>query len=489
MDTFHINEDRSEIQRLFETVVSGGYCIGCGACAALKDSPITMQLNKYGQLSATTITTEPATAVLKVCPFSEEALNEDQISQGLYQDQARSQYDPLIGYHSATYAGYVREGSYRDSGSSGGMGTWIAGELLKEGLVDGVIHVHSRMPSTDDPRLFHYQISTTLEQVLQGAKSRYYPIELSEIITQIRQQPQRYAIVGIPCFIKSIRLLMLQDPEIGERIRFCIGLVCGHLKSLEFARMLAWQCGFEPEQIVAFDFRKKLPNFPANRYGIEVTGEKAGKLFVQTSPVQQLYGHDWGWGFFKYKACDYCDDVVAETADVTVGDAWLPSYVSDSQGTNILIVRHPILAHLIEQAQKEGRIQLEPISAAEVVLSQKAGFRHRREGLAYRLFLSERQGQWHPKKRVIPQEDHVDDLQKKRYQLRMEMAEQSHLLFQEALNEGRFSLFVEKMEQIVSQYRQLNTTPISQQSKLPQRLSQKVMRKIKSLIKLMFGNQ
>jgi coenzyme F420 hydrogenase subunit beta len=39
----------SEVTTLFEAVVDGGYCIGCGACAALPGSPIRMKLDDSGR--------------------------------------------------------------------------------------------------------------------------------------------------------------------------------------------------------------------------------------------------------------------------------------------------------------------------------------------------------------------------------------------------------------------------------------------------------
>ena len=36
-------------------------------------------------------------------------------------------------------------------------------------------------------------------------------------------------------------------------------------------------------------------------------------------------------------ACEFCDDVVGETADMSVGDAWLPGYVSDWRGTSVVV--------------------------------------------------------------------------------------------------------------------------------------------------------
>ena len=48
---------------------------------------------------------------------------------------------------------------------------------------------------------------------------------------------------------------------------------------------------------------------------------------------------DWGAGFFQNPACDWCDDVVGETADVSFGDAWVEPYSSDGRGTNVMVVK------------------------------------------------------------------------------------------------------------------------------------------------------
>ncbi len=41
------NSVASEVTELLETVIDGGYCIGCGACASISDSPLKMQLDEY----------------------------------------------------------------------------------------------------------------------------------------------------------------------------------------------------------------------------------------------------------------------------------------------------------------------------------------------------------------------------------------------------------------------------------------------------------
>ncbi|MFN6468545.1 MAG: Coenzyme F420 hydrogenase/dehydrogenase, beta subunit C-terminal domain [Nostoc sp. SerVER01] len=452
------NRVGSDVTNLLETVIDGGYCIGCGACAAISGSPLKMQLDEYGKFQATidrlvdrSVITN---SVQSVCPFSNTSLNEDLISQPLFSNSCK--YHDKIGYHLATYAGYVLENGFRDRGSSGGMGTWIVSNLLSQGLVDGVIHVHQRHPSKSDPRLFSYQLSTTTQQVHNGAKSRYYPVEMSEVIQLIRERPGNYAIVGIPCFIKAVRLLMRQDEVLAERIKFCLALVCGHLKSMRFAEMFAWQGGIAPGNLLTIDFRKKLPGADANRYGVEVTGiQEDGQIATHVMPVRELYGTDWGLGFFKYKACDYCDDVVGETADVTVGDAWLPQYVKDSKGTNVVVVRHPAIKQMIERAMSAEQLKLDQISAHEVSQSQKSGFQHRREGLAYRLHLTDLKGQWRPQKRVQPKANHLNNTLQERQLLRVALAADSHVAFKDAVDAGEFSLFKQRLDPLVQRYQRL----------------------------------
>ena len=193
-------------------------------------------------------------------------------------------------------------------------------------------------------------------------------------------------------------------------------------------------------------------------------------MVTKNSPVDRLYGRDWGLGFFKYKACDYCDDVVAEVADISIGDAWLPQYVKDSQGTNIVIVRNAQLLELVNQGIKQGKLNLDRIDAETVAKSQESGFRHRRDGLAYRLHLTERKGQWYPPKRVSPKADFFRPLFSKqqdirvfnkRQEMRVQLAEQSHIAFQEAIQKGQFTSFVKQMSPLVEKYKSLYQPPKS----------------------------
>ncbi|MFD1861973.1 Coenzyme F420 hydrogenase/dehydrogenase, beta subunit C-terminal domain [Planococcus chinensis] len=444
----------SNLKELLETVVSKDFCIGCGVCASLENSPLKMQLDKKGKYKPVLLSSKEDTShdYLAVCPFSENSNNETELGRKFYGNLEDINHNEYTGFYLKNYAGYVREGSFREKGSSGGMGNWIATQLLERGLVDGIIHVKSS--ETKNNSLFEYQISYNKDELFKGAKSKYYPIELSQVINLIRENNGRYALIGIPCFIKSIRLLAKQDPIINERIKYFIGLVCGHLKSANFAKSIGWQLGINPTHLESIDFRKKLENKSANNYGVEVKGIKGNKIEILTSPTKDLYTTNWGQGMFKYNSCEFCDDVLAETADITVGDAWLPEYADDSRGTNIITVRNTDILNILQDSS--DKIFLEEISINKVYSSQAGGFRHRREGLAYRLYLKDSNNEWRPQKRVVAS-DKINAKRKKIYEKRSELSQASFTAYEIAEKEGEFQTFIDYMNPMVKMYTKLAT--------------------------------
>jgi coenzyme F420 hydrogenase subunit beta len=446
---------------LLSPVVDGGYCVGCGACAATRaSSGINMRLDNYGRFKPVGL--EDASGGLeraRVCPFSDEALSEDVLAVGVLRDCRLR--DGRVGRYVASYAGYVREGRFRTEGSSGGLVSWIACELLEQHLVDAVLHVKPNCGATSGPTLFRYGVSRDRAEVTAGAKSRYYPVEMSGVLNHVRAHPGRYAMIGLPCFIKAVRLLASRESVFRDRIKFCVGLFCGHLKSTAFAEMCAWQCGVAPSDLRAIDFRTKIPNRPAGDYAVSVTGERDGQPVHASRRVSDLFGANWGFGLLKYKACDFCDDVVAETADISLGDAWLPEFEADSHGTNVAVVRSALLNSILVQAQREGRVHLQALSAQRVVDSQAAGFRHRREGLPYRLALEDAQGRWRPAKRVAAASAGLSPKLRRIQDLRQELRETSHVAFAQAKQGAGYEHFLNAMRPVIQRYLREYRTPLA----------------------------
>lgn len=460
-------------------VVDGGYCIGCGACAAL-DPAISMAMDREGRLVAVL----PAVGELSplataACPFTGVGPDETALARALYVTPSIFE-DVRIGRHLACFAGWVEEGDLRARGSSGGIGTWLQKELLAQGLVDAVLDVTPRQGQGAGP-LFAFAVAHTPEEVVANAKTRYHPVEMSGVIRHVIETPGRYVAIGTPCFAKALRLAARQSPELSERLHFVLGIVCGHLKTGAFAEALAWQCGIDPDGIEAIDFRTKIEGRPASRYGVSVTGRQLsgeGSVSV-TRPVEGLMGADWGQGLFKYKACEFCDDVLAETADAVVGDAWLPVYDVDHRGTNVVVVRDPRLLDLLERGQAEGRLHLDVLTADDVAASQAGGLRHRREGLAYRLHLMDRQSLWRPEKRVAASRTHLPPLMRRIHEMRLRIGQESHAAWREARAAGDISRFTALMAPLIARYQRQMKPGLMQRalSRLGHRLENAVGRK------------
>ena len=401
-------------------VVRAGLCIGCGSCVAASGGRGRMRMDAYGQLRPSgprSWYAERTAEFARTCPFSAAALDEDQIAETLYPEAPRQ--DAQVGRHIAAYVGWAEEGDYRRAGSSGGLVSWTAAALLREGLVDAVAHVADSAGGNDE-RLFSYRISRSVEEVRAAAKSRYYPIELSGVLQEIRAVAGRYAVIGVPCFIKAVRLRCNEDPVLRARVAFTLGLFCGHMKSARMAESHAWQMGLSAADIASVDFRAKDPRRPANWYTTRIGLRDGGERRLDW---WHMADGDWGAGFFQASACDCCDDVVAETADVSFGDAWVEPYASDGRGTNVVVVREPRVAALLEGAN--GALRLEAVDADFIVATQAAGFRQRREGLALRLALSRRA----PRKRVKPGARSLGWRRRAIYRMRRSIARWSHSAF------------------------------------------------------------
>jgi len=442
---------------LQETVILNDFCVGCGSCSSYNDSPYRMKLNEMGKykpnLTNQTIQTE--INVSSTCPFSDRSKNERILGDELFGNIAGINNNEYCGNYIETYAGYVTQADFRKNGSSGGVGTWIVAKLLQDNMIDAVIHVkHNKM---DSNILYEYQISYTLEQLEEGAKSKYYPVELSQVIKHVKETPGRYAFIGVPCFVKAIRLLADEDEVIKKRIIYTIGLVCGHLKSSLYAKSIAWQMGFNPDQFEDIDFRIKLDGQSADHYGIGVKGIIKNKESTKLIPVDKLYTTNWGQGFFKLKACDYCDDVLAETADIAIGDAWIPEYIKDNMGTNILIIRSTDILDVIKRHSNE--IHIESISIEKIYESQAGGFRHRREGLAYRLFLNDKKKEWRPTKRICASSE-LPPIRRKIYDTRIILREKSFEGYFEAVRYNDFQYFMSFMKPYVNEYNKLFRKPL-----------------------------
>lgn len=456
-----------------EKVIENGLCIGCGGCAVATQGRISVEVNDKGLYQASLEGVDAADRKLgsKACPFSDDSLNEDELSDLRFDGADNA--DPVVGKYKSIMAGGVTQPDFRLEGSSGGMTGWTAVELLRRGLVDGVIHA----APVSEGGVFEYQISTSPEEYSGRRKSMYYSVSFAAAVQEIRGNGKSYAFVGLPCFVRSIRSLVEADEVLKQQLKYFLGLVCGHLKTRGFAESLAWQGGIAPENLRRVDFRVKNSSRGASGYDFGASDKNEGQLDLV--PRQSLLGGNWGHGFFQPEACNFCDDIFAETADVVFGDAWLPQYDADWRGTNVVVTRHPEIEKIYTEAMESGDLTLEELDVASAIRTQGGNVRHRRYGLQARLADDQSEGKWTPRKRVKPGYANVSKPRLRIIRKRRLMSKQSIERFHEAKLKDDLSIFTSWARQAIGEYRELDRQEKLRDPRVfAKRLVGKIVRKI-----------
>ena len=110
-------------------------------------------------------------------------------------------------------------------------------------------------------------------------------------------------------------------------------------------------------------------------------------------------GDMWGSGMFKNNACDFCDDVTTELADISLGDAWINPYNKDGKGTNVIVTRTELAERLINDGIIHKELAVDTLEFDHFLSSQQGSFNHRQKALGYRIKLAKRKGFIIPPKR------------------------------------------------------------------------------------------
>jgi coenzyme F420 hydrogenase subunit beta len=413
-----------------EMTEAADLCIGCGLCAGIcPPSALQMTTNARGEyvpVEVRDICRSRCNLCIRACPFGQHGVNEDQLAEPLFGQLPGIQHRTETGYVLKSWAGYSRMGHNRAKGASGGLTTWFLQTLLKNDVVDRVVTVSS----TGEPgHLYEFAMFDNPADLQQASQSVYYPVEMSEVIKQILAgDPMRYAIVGLPCFLKAIRLAAQRYKRLRDRIVVLVGLTCGELKSKFFAEYLCASAGLDPARLEAVRFREKDTSLPtAKNYRVTFrTRTPDGDEQSAALPWSGLPAETWGKGYFTPNACNYCDDVFAEMADVVFMDAWLPRYIRDNSGTNFVIVRRPELAALFEQGQQLGEVVLGPAALDDVITSQAGSLAVKRDELAERLADAAAQAIVTPPKRVSPVQPTATHRRQIRLRQRINHASKAH---------------------------------------------------------------
>ena len=339
-----------------ETVVAHGLCAGCGLCESIAGRDrVEMAITSYGQIRPQikrSLDQSVLDDILAVCPGVTVT--------GPAPDQAgpAGHMDPVYGPITTLHLGWAADDAVRHRAAAGGGMTALGCYLLESGEVDAVLHVGV---SAADPMLTDARVSTTPEEVVSGAQSRYGPAAPLQHVHRLLDEGRVFAVMAKPCDIAAIRNLARIDARVEAQIPYCLSIFCGGVPTLHTARKIAAYHGLEAEQVAVFRWRGE--GWPGPTH-VESADGRAFDL----SYDQVWYGEGMPWTYDLQFRCKICPDAIGELADVALPDGWVmedgkPVH-KEAPGVNVFVARTPKGAALVASAAEAGAIVLEPFTDA-----------------------------------------------------------------------------------------------------------------------------
>ena len=345
---------------MIEHVVDTGLCTQCGTCVGVcptraLEYPDDPRENRYPRL------VEELCTWCDLCVETCSGVSYDfgKTEARIAPPEARS--DSRLGRVVASYSGFATDAGERHAGASGGLTTAILVHALRSGRIDGAV-VAEAEPGSVSPRVF---IARTEAEIRRAAASKYIPVPTGASLIEIIRTPGRYAVVGLPCHVHGYRKVEERlERRVNARIVLYLALFCSHTKDAGYVRSLLHEAGVAERDVDTLGFRGR--GWP-------------GEFAVRTKSGEERtipYGGDFTQALWKTYAftpmrCLTCPDVIGETADLSLGDAWLPRFGGDPVGTSLVVSHTTRGEEILREAAAAGAIRLDPIADEEVVESQK----------------------------------------------------------------------------------------------------------------------
>lgn len=331
-------------------VISKNLCTHCGLCPGLYPNEIGVKDTINGPIpykkSNKKITDD---LIYNTCPGRN--IKYQQLHQWVFNKPMKNF---LIGYVNHSYIGFSNNIQIRKNAASGGIITSTLIYLLKTKLVDGCVVIKQGYPK---PYLNTPIIATTEDEILKASQSVYVPVMTNQILAQLKNFKGKVAYVGLPDQVAVIRTLQQQNHKIANKIEYIIGPYTG--TAMYFSSIQNFLKSHHTNDLKQISYLRYRDGEWPGALRIDL---KNGKSFR----LEKFY-YNYLIPFFITNSSIHSIDFTNELTDISVGDAWNPTYINKGQGFSVILARTEKGQKILDDMKKKNLITLTNISKHKLI--------------------------------------------------------------------------------------------------------------------------
>jgi coenzyme F420 hydrogenase subunit beta len=353
---------------LLESIVTSGQCHGCGGCAAaIGSAGIQMKMTPQGYLRPV--------AARQLNHAEEKTLRAVCSGRELTQPRATNDgsYHKVWGPLQSVETGFSTDPDVRYRGSSGGVISAISLFLLESGAVEFILQTSA---DPNDPIGNVTRISSSRQDILDAAGSRYAPSSPLADLEKYLSMGKRFAFVGKPCDVATLRKMELTDSRIADLIPYKLAFFCAGVPSRIGTHKVLEKLGVPPSELAEFAYRGR--GWP----GLTRARRHDG------TEESMDYNSSWGTILNRHLQfrCKVCVDGIGEFADIACADAWYgkdgyPDF-TEQEGRSLIVARTDAGRQLVALMRSQDKLVSEALDADKIGEMQPYQKERRRAVLA-----------------------------------------------------------------------------------------------------------
>jgi len=167
--------------------------------------------------------------------------------------QEAKQYERYIGNFYSTFYGWSKDPSIRIHSPSGGLTTSLLSYLLDKKYINGAFV--SILELRENKVYTKTILARTQDEILSGRGSKYCPVTMESLYSELKRHDGVVAVVGLPCHLHSVRKMLAVFPQLQERIFGLFSLYCSSTRDFQATDFLIEKYANSKGEIKRFSYR------------------------------------------------------------------------------------------------------------------------------------------------------------------------------------------------------------------------------------------